>query len=39
LTGFSIVSADDLDSAVKIAQRCPFLDIGTIELAEVMEMK
>jgi len=38
MTGFSIVSADDLHSAVKIAQRCPFLDIGTIELAEVMEM-
>jgi hypothetical protein len=39
LTGFSIVSADDFDAAIKIAQHCPFLDIGTIELAEVMEMK
>jgi hypothetical protein len=39
LTGFSIVSADNIDAALKIAQRCPFLDIGTIELAEVMEIR
>jgi hypothetical protein len=35
LTGFSIV----LDVALEIAQRCPFLDIGTIEVAEEMEMR
>jgi hypothetical protein len=39
LTGFSIVSADNMDAALQIAQRCPFLDIGTIELAEMMEMR
>jgi len=38
LTGFSIVLADNID-ALEIAQRCPFLDIGTIEVAEAMEMR
>jgi len=39
LTGFSIVLADNMDAALEIAQRCPFLDIGTIEVAEAMEMR
>ena len=39
LTGFSIVLADNMDAALEIAQRCPFLDIGTIEVAEEMEMR
>src|SRR5262249_60288772 len=39
LTGFSMVTADSMDAALEIAQRCPYLDIGTIEVAEVMEMK
>jgi len=39
LTGFSIVLADTMDAALEIAQRCPFLDIGTIEVAEAMEMR
>jgi hypothetical protein len=39
LTGFSIVAADSMDGAVQLAQRCPHLDHGTIEIAEVMEMK
>jgi hypothetical protein len=38
LSGFSILQADNIDAALRIAQHCPFLDIGTIELAEVMEM-
>jgi hypothetical protein len=28
LTGYSIVSADSLDSAVELAKGCPVLDIG-----------
>jgi hypothetical protein len=39
LTGFSIVTADSLEAALKLARQCPHLDHGTIEVAEVMEMK
>ena len=39
LTGFSIVMAESLAAALDMARRCPFLDIGTLEVAEVMEMK
>ena len=39
LTGFSIVMADNMDAALEIAQACPFLEIGTIEVAEAMEMR
>ena len=39
LTGFSVVLADNMDAALDIARRCPFLDIGTIEVAEAMEMR
>jgi hypothetical protein len=39
LTGFSIVAADTLEAALELARQCPHLDHGTIEVAEVMEMK
>ncbi len=39
LTGFSIVKADSMDAALEIARGCPFLDFGTIKVAEVKEMK
>ena len=39
LMGFSIVKADSMDAALEIAKRCPHLEIGTIEVAQVMEMK
>ena len=39
LTGFSVVKADSLDAALEMAKGCPFLEIGTIEVAEVMEME
>ena len=38
LTGFSIVTADDMDGALDMAKACPFLEMGTLEVAEVMEM-
>ena len=38
LTGFSIVNANSMDAALEMAKACPFLDIGIIEVAEVMEM-
>src|ERR1700730_4083598 len=34
LTGFSIVMADSMDAALELAQQCPYLEIGTIEVAE-----
>src|SRR5712671_452132 len=39
LMGFSIVKADSMDAALEIAKGCPHLDIGTIEVAQAMEMK
>jgi hypothetical protein len=39
LTGFSIVRADDLDSALAMAGSCPFLEMGTIEVAEIKQMQ
>src|SRR5258708_28727718 len=39
LTGFSMVMADNMDAALELAKGCPYVDHGTIEVAEVMEMK
>jgi YCII-related domain len=39
LTGYSIVTADSLEAAVELVKKCPHLDHGSIEVAEVMEMK
>ncbi len=38
LVGFSIVKADSMDAALEMAKGCPFLEMGTIEVAEVKEM-
>ncbi len=38
LLGFSIVKADSMDAALEMAKGGPFLEMGTIEVAEVMEM-
>ncbi len=38
LMGFSIVKADSMDAAVAMVKGCPFLEMGTVEVAEVMEM-
>ena len=39
LTGYSVVKADSLDAATKMAKECPHLDIGgSIVVSEVMEM-
>ena len=37
-SGFSIVTADNMDAVLEMAKVCPFLDMGTIEVAEMMEM-
>ena len=40
LTGYSIVKAKSLDAALKLAKKCPHLDIGgSIVVAEVMDME
>ena len=39
LIGYSVVEANSLDAALEMAKTCPFLEIGTIEVAEVMEME
>ena len=39
LSGFSVVRADTMDAALKLAHGCPHLDHGSIEVAEMMEMK
>lgn len=39
LAGFSVVTADSIDAAVEMAKDCPFLKMGTIEVAEMLEMQ
>lgn len=38
LAGFSVVKADTMDAALALTKGCPHLDIGTIEVAEAMDM-
>ncbi len=38
VTGFSIVKADSMDAALKIAKGCPHLEHGTMGVHEAMEM-
>ncbi len=38
LAGFSIVQADDMDAALAYAKSCPFLEMGTIEVAEAFDL-
>ena len=37
LSGFSVFKADSMDAALKMAQTCPHLEIGTIEVAEEVD--
>lgn len=39
MSGFFVVIGADIDTALKIAKNCPFLDIGsTLEVADMMGM-
>ncbi|MBS9717126.1 YciI family protein [Pseudohalocynthiibacter aestuariivivens] len=38
LTGFSVVSADSMEAALEMAKACPFVEIGTLEVAVMKEM-
>jgi YCII-related domain len=39
LTGYSVLRADSMEAALDMAKACPFLEMGTIEVAQIMEMK
>lgn len=39
LSGFSIVRAENIDAATALTRGCPHLDIGTIEVAEALQMR
>lgn len=39
LTGFAMVKAENLDAAIEIAKGDPFLEMGTVEVAEVFDMQ
>ncbi len=36
LSGYSVVRADDMEAALKIAKACPHLELGEVEVAELM---
>lgn len=38
LSGFSIVTAGSMEAALEMARRCPHVEHGTIEVAEVRQM-
>ena len=38
LTGYTIVEASDLAGALKMAANCPFLEIGDLQVSEMMQM-
>ena len=38
IMGYSVVKADSIDAAVELARGCPFIEMGTIEVAEMMKM-
>ncbi len=38
LSGVTILEAADMDTALELAKGCPHVNIGTIEIAQAMEM-
>ncbi len=38
LMGFSVVKADSIEAAIDMAKACPFTEMGTVEVAELMQM-
>ena len=40
MSGFSVVKAESLDSALNMAKTCPFLELGgTLKVAEMMQVE
>lgn len=37
LSGYSVVKAADMDAALEIAKACPHLEMGEVEVAELMK--
>jgi hypothetical protein len=39
MSGYTIIEADSMESALSVAKKCPFLEIdGTLEVSELMQM-
>jgi len=39
MSGYTIIEADSMEAALKIAKACPFLDIGgSLEVSELIQM-
>lgn len=38
MMGFAVVKAESIDEAVEIAKADPFLDMGSIQVAQMMQM-
>ena len=39
MSGYTIIEADSMETALEIARACPFLDIGgSLEVSELMQM-
>lgn len=38
LTGFTTVEADSMEAALEMAKSCPFLEMGHLEVAQIMSM-
>lgn len=39
MSGFTIIEADSMESALSVVRKCPFLEIGgTLEVSELMQM-
>ena len=39
MSGYTIIEADSIESAVSVGKACPFLDIGgTLEVSELIDM-
>ena len=38
IMGFLVIEAESMDEAVDVAQRCPFVDMGTMRVAEAMDV-
>ncbi|NQV32036.1 MAG: hypothetical protein HQ515_05040, partial [Phycisphaeraceae bacterium] len=39
MSGFTIIETDSMESALDMAKRCPFLEVGgSLEVSELMQM-